>query len=149
MGRMLGSFDPEDELDRPDLNKCPRLRVLFCYRQLSPVWQSLSAGNAGGRACRAEKAEETACRERQGAVCSVVPHVVVHSAHDVLDAARRHYPVPDQPLPRTLEGAVLHGRRGAYMVFVYFGLGSRLLAYLTEKPLVNTKLTEAQYRRLV
>ncbi len=23
MGRMLGSFDPEDELDRPDLNKCP------------------------------------------------------------------------------------------------------------------------------
>ncbi len=34
----------------------------------------------------------------------------------------------------------------AYMVFVYFGLGSRLLAYLTEKPLVNTKLTEAQYR---
>ena len=29
MGRMLGSFDPEDELDRPDLNKCPDCGCYF------------------------------------------------------------------------------------------------------------------------
>ena len=29
MGRMLGAFDPEDELDRPDLNQCPDCGCFF------------------------------------------------------------------------------------------------------------------------
>ena len=29
MGRMLGAFDPEDELDRPDLNRCPDCGCFF------------------------------------------------------------------------------------------------------------------------
>ncbi len=29
MGRMLGAFDPHDELDRPDLNKCPDCGCYF------------------------------------------------------------------------------------------------------------------------
>ncbi|MBQ9086383.1 MAG: hypothetical protein IJY47_04265 [Clostridia bacterium] len=29
MGKMLGAFDPDDELDRPDLNKCPDCGCFF------------------------------------------------------------------------------------------------------------------------
>ena len=29
MGRMLGAFDPNDDLDRPDLNKCPDCGCYF------------------------------------------------------------------------------------------------------------------------
>lgn len=49
MGRMLGAFDPNDQLDRPDLNKCPDCGCYFagenCPLCGKPCPEEMRAGN--------------------------------------------------------------------------------------------------------
>lgn len=49
MGRMMGAFDPDDQLDRPDLNKCPDCCCYFagenCPLCGKPCPEEMKAGN--------------------------------------------------------------------------------------------------------
>lgn len=145
MGRMLGSFDPEDELDRPDLNKCPDCGCYFATDNCPLCGKVCPPEMRAG--ARVEPKKRRKRRAGSGRV-QFVPWY--HTWWFILLMMFWMPPVGIilfLTSPYRARWKVLFCAVGAaYMVFVYFGLGSRLLAYLTEKPLVNTKLTEVQYR---
>lgn len=145
MGRMLGSFDPEDELDRPDLNKCPDCGCYFATDNCPLCGKVCPPEMRAG--ARVEPKKRRNRRAGSGRV-QFIPWY--HTWWFILLMMFWMPPVGIilfLTSPYRARWKVLFCAVGAaYMVFVYFGLGSRLLAYLTEKPLVNTKLTEAQYR---
>lgn len=146
MGRMLGSFDPEDELDRPDLNKCPDCGCYFatdtCPLCGKPCPPEMRAG------ARVEpKKKRRKGRSSSGRV-QFVPWY--HSWWFILIMMFWMPPAGIVLLitsPYRTRWKVLFCSLGVvFFVIEYLGVGSRLLEHLLDKPYVNSKLSETEYK---
>lgn len=146
MGRMLGSFDPEDELDRPDLNKCPDCGCYFAT-DTCPLCGKLCPPEMRAGARVEPKKKRRKGRSASGRV-QFVPWY--HSWWFILIMMFWMPPAGIVLLitsPYRTRWKVLFCTIGAvFFAIEYLGVGSRLLKYLLDKPYVNDKLSETEYK---
>lgn len=146
MGRMLGSFDPEDELDRPDLNKCPDCGCYFAT-DTCPLCGKLCPPEMRAGARVEPKRKRRKGRSASGRV-QFVPWY--HSWWFILIMMFWMPPAGIVLLitsPYRTRWKVLFCSIGVvFFAIEYLGVGSRLLGYLLDKPYVNNKLSETEYK---
>lgn len=145
MGRMLGAFDPEDDLDRPDLNKCPDCGCYFatdacplCGKECPPEMR------AGVRAAPKKKRKHTNTSGR----VQFIPWY--HSWWFIL-IMTLWMPLVGFVLlltsPHRTSRKVIFCVVGAlYAFFFYFGMGGLLLNGCADEPYINTDLSEEEYK---
>lgn len=145
MGRMLGAFDPEDDLDRPDLNKCPDCGCYFatdacplCGKECPPEMR------AGVRAAPKKKRKHTNTSGR----VQFIPWY--HSWWFIL-IMTLWMPLAGFVLlltsPHRTSRKVIFCVVGAlYAFFFYFGMGDLLLNGCADESYVNTDLPEEEYK---
>lgn len=146
MGRMLGAFDPEDDIDRPDLNKCPDCGCYFatdhcplCGKECPPDMR------AGVRI--SPKKPKNRNRNTSGRV-QFIPWY--HSWWFILIMMFWMPPVGIALLcasPYRTRWKVVACVAGAlYAFFFYFGLGNLLLNGCADESYINTDLSEEEYK---
>lgn len=145
MGRMLGAFDPEDDLDRPDLNKCPDCGCYFatdacplCGKECPPDMR------AGVRAAPKKKRKHT----NTGGRVQFIPWY--HSWWFILIMTLWMPPVGFVLFltsPYRTRWKVIFCVVGAlYTFFFYFGMGEILLNGCADESYINTDLSEEEYK---
>lgn len=144
MGKMMGAFDPDDQLDRPDLNKCPDCGCYFateacplCGRVCPPDMR------AGVRAEPKRKSRRTSSSGR-------VRFVEWYHSWWFILLMTCLMPVVGivlfitSPYSRKTK-IIVAAVAAAYAVFIYGGLGSLLIQTWTQKPPVNTRISREAY----
>ncbi len=141
MGRMLGAYD-SDELDRPDLNKCPDCGCFFATDtctlcgKLCP--EEMRAGNRA-------KVKHKRRRPTSGRV-EFIPWYHTWIAMILISIVMPYFGIIlfiTSPYSKKVKIAVV-AACAVFMIF-YTGIGSMLLGKLFEKPLVNDDLTRSEY----
>lgn len=144
MGRMLGAFDPDDQLDRPDLNKCPDCGCYF-DGEACPLCGKICPENM-----RAGNRKPVKTKKRKSSSGRVTFVEWYHSWWCIVLALLFFWPAglvllitsPHKKWKKVLfvVGGVCYG------IVSTFGLGNLLggIAGLWEKP-VDTKLSRDEY----
>lgn len=146
MGRMLGAYDPDDDLDRPDLNKCPDCGCYFaadtcplCGKECPPEMR------AGARAEPKKK------KHKGGNSSGRVQFIPWYHSWWFILIMMFWMPLVGIILfltsPYKTRWKVIVCVAGAlYAFFFYFGLGDLLLNGCANESYINTDLSESEYK---
>ncbi len=141
MGRMLGAYDA-DELDRPDLNKCPDCGCFFAT-DACPLCEKVCPEEmrAGHRAkVKPVKRKPTSGRVQFIEWYHTWPVMIILS---ILMPPVGIVLFATSPYSKKVKIGVVAACVVATVL--YTGVGSRLIGRLFEDPLVNDKLSRAEY----
>lgn len=144
MGKMLGSFDGDNELDRPDLNKCPDCECYFaqdccplCGKECPPEMRAGVRKTVKKRRTRSSSGRVTFMEWYHSWWFIILMLIFFPLIGIVLLVTSPH---------KRSHKLILVGVGAAYMIVSSIGLGN-IAALLTDTfdPPVNTKLSREEY----
>lgn len=148
MGRMLGAFDPDDELDRPDLNKCPDCGCYFASDECPLCGKTCPPEMRAG--ARVEQKKKKKKRHRPSGSTGRVTFIPWYHSWWFILIMTLWMPLVGiilfftSPYPKKWK-IILSVVAAAYMLLVYTGLGSLLIRQIFEEDPVNSKLSREAY----
>lgn len=145
MGRMLGAYDPDDQLDRPDLNKCPDCGCYFaednCPLCGKPCPENMRAGMRVEPKRKKKRASNSSGRVQFIPWYHTWWFILIMMFFMPLIGIILFFTSPYSKKWKIIITSVAL----AYMVFIYTGLGGFLLRQALTKDPVNTKLSREAY----
>ncbi len=145
MGRMLGAFDSDDDLDRPDLNKCPDCGCYFATDDCPLCGKTCPPDMRAG--ARVTPKKRKAKRSDRSGRVTFIPWY--HTWWFILIMMFFMTPVGivlfiTSPYSRKWK-IIISVVAIVYMIFSYTGLGNLLLRSILRDDVVNTKLSREAY----
>ncbi len=141
MGRMLGAYD-SDELDRPDLNKCPDCGCFFATDACTLCGKICPEEMRAGNRAKVKKKKH---RNTAGRV-QLIPWYHTWLAMILISIIMPYFGIIlfiTSPYSKKVKIAVV-AACAVFLIF-YTGIGSMLIGKLFVDPLVNDKLSRAEY----